>query len=254
MKQTKFEVKLPKEDVIDEQVSIIVAKALPKQKSMLGMLIDLWHSRHLWQVFFGRGEWLFSLILLVGVLVLTVLSVENNSIKASEFYSFTIIAAPFLFLALTCFSYIDKKRHGTLELVMTMKFTLYQMLAIRMFVYSIIASFFIITSILVAALFVEIKVLYSIPIGLSGLFIFAALLLLLYQERHLLVRTGVFCFIWIGGNLSLSYLLKDSYEFVLTKLPIFIYFLILIAAFSLFIFSLKRFFTRNQGGAFECLS
>lgn len=253
MEQNKFEVKLPKEEIIQDQISIIVAKGLPQRKTFLTTLKDIWHNVPLWQVFFGRGEWLFSLILLVGVITFTVITVGENSIKAGEFYRLIFTGAPFVFLALTGFSFIDKKLNGTLEIEMTTKFTVYQLLAIRMFVYSVIASFFIITCIVIAAQFIGIQVLYSIPIALSGLFIFAAVLLLLYQEQHLVLRTGVFCTVWIGGNLGLSQWFPNSYQFVITQLPIIIYFLILVSAICLYLYSLKRFFTRNQGGAFECL-
>lgn len=252
--RTKFEVKLPSEEVIEEQISIIIEKGLPKQKTISDYLRDIWRNAPLWHLLFGRGEWMFSLILFVVGLTLTVATVENSPMNESEFYLLIFTGAPFVFLALTGFSYWNKKWNNTLEIEMTTKYTVYQMLAIRMFVYSLFASFFIITCILVVAQFIEIKVLYSIPIGLSGLFIFAAILLLIYREQHLVFRTGAFCFVWVGGNWGLNTWFRDAYEYVLTQLPIIIYILILLFAVGFFIYALKRFFTRKQGGAFECLS
>lgn len=253
MEQNKCKVKLPTEEVIQKQISIIVNKGLPTRKSFSATLHDIWHNTSLWHLFFGRGEWLFSLVLLIGSITFTVMTVGEGSIQESEFYRLTFIGAPFLFLALTSFSYIDKKMSGTLEIEMTTKFTVYQLLAIRMFFYSIVASFFIITCFVIAAQFIGIQVLYSIPIALSSLFIFAGLLLYLYREQHVMLRTGLFSAIWIGGNLSLAKWFSNSYALVITQLPFIIYLFIFVSAICLYLFSLKRFFTRHQGGAFGCL-
>lgn len=252
MKRNQFEVMLPNDEVIEEQISTLVEKALPKQKTFLEALYEIYHKVPIRQVLFGRGEWLFSLFLWI-VLMAFVLTIGEQSMKATEFNSALFIAAPFAFVALTGFFYLDRRFNGTLEIEMTTKFTIYQMLAIRMFIYSIVASFLIITCILVAAQFIDIQIVYSIPIGLSGLFIFASIMLLLYREQHVFIRTAVICAIWIGGNWSLSHWFLDPYESVLLKLPIILYFIILLSVISLFMYALKRFFTRNQGGAFECL-
>ena len=179
MKRNKFEVRVPRDEIIREQISTIIEKGLPKRKTFLETLNEIYNKLPLWHVLFGRGEWLFSLLILTFFLSLTRLSPSNQTIQETEFYSLLFKVAPFGFLALTGFSYLHRRINRTLEIEMTTKFTVYQMLALRMFAYSIIASFLIITFILFTAQFIEVNIIYSIPIGLSGLFSFASIMLLL---------------------------------------------------------------------------
>ncbi|MGM9988851.1 MAG: hypothetical protein ACI35O_16715 [Bacillaceae bacterium] len=253
MKKTKFHIDLPTEEEISNQVSIIISKGLPQRQTMLQTIVDIWRDFPRKQFIFGMSEWLFTLILFVSSIVTMILVIKNDAFEITNFYKLSFVLSPFVFLTLTGASYMNKKLNGVLELEMTTKYTLYQVLAVRMLLYSMVASVLIITCSFIASLFIKMEVLRSIPIALSGLFLFASCFLFFFKERYVYVRTGLFCIVWTGGNILFSQMFKNGYELMIVQFPIIIYFVIMFVTFGLFLYAVKQFFTRDRGGVYECL-
>lgn len=252
--KTKFEPKLPTEEEIDRQIAMIVDKGLPRKQSMWEMLGEMWRVFPKKQLFFERGEILFTSLLLIVVAGQLWYTIEAPMETTDSWAAMLFLISPFLFLALTGFSTIRKKLEGTLELEMTMKYTVYQILAIRMLFYSIIASIVHAGCIVIAAQFIAMDVFKMISVALTGLFLFAAGLLYVLRGRGPLLKTILYCIGWLAGNFVLFGQDKQVYTQVIMQLPNAFYIMIACMAISLFLFGLQRFFTKQQGGTFECLS
>ncbi|WP_033826795.1 hypothetical protein [Bacillus andreraoultii] len=250
----KFEVKMPSDTEIDEQISIIVAKGLTKKQTIFHNVRTIWRVFPNRWLLFGKGEGIFSLILLLCVILFTVLLTKNQSFEMNQFYAYVFTLSPFIFISSAIFTFLDKKLNGTFEIEMTAKYTVYQMLAIRMFFYSLYASVINITFIMIVSQFIGIDVFRAIAITLSSLFLFATCLLILYKEKHLYFRMSIFCFTWAAGNIYLYQLLKETYTQVVEQIPLTVYFILVLLIIRFYFYVLKQFFTRNQGGAYECLS
>ena len=252
--KTKFEPKLPTEAEIDRQIAIIVGKGLPRRPSMWEVLAEIWREFPKRQLLFEKGELLFTglmLVVIVGQLWYTIEAPRNLT---DGWTAMLFLISPFMFLSLTGFSMIRKHLEGTLELEMTVKYTVYQILAIRMLFYSVVSSVVHMCCIAIAAQFIQMDVLKVVSVALTGLFIFAAGLLFILRGKRPHMNVPIYCIVWFTGNFVLFGEAKAVYMQVILQLPNALYIGIVFGAISFFLFGLQQFFKKQQGGAFECLS
>ncbi|KGR84483.1 hypothetical protein [Lysinibacillus odysseyi] len=251
--RTKFEAKLPEEAEIERQIAIIVSKGLSRKQSMWEVMRKIWREFPKRQLLFERGELLFTSLLLAVVASLLLYTIEAPRDTTDSWTAMLFLISPFLFLALTGFSTIRKQLEGTLELEMTMKYSVYQILAIRMLFYSITASIAHVCCIVIAAQFISMDVFKMISAALTGLFLFAAGLLYVLRGKRPLLHTIIYSISWFAGNFVLFSQAKLVYIQVVLQLPNALYIMMICAAISLFLFGLQQFFKKQQGGTLECL-
>lgn len=252
--KTKFEPKLPTDAEMERQIALIVKKGLPRRQSMCELLGEIWREFPKRQLLFDRGELLFTSLLLAVIVGQLYFAIETANLLHDSWIAMLFLISPFLFLALTGFSTIRKQLEGTLELEMTVKYTVYQILAIRMLFYSIVASIVHVVCILIASHFLSIDILKVVSVALTGLFLFAAGMLYMLRGRRPLRTVAIYCLGWFSGNLLLFSQAKAVYMPVLMQLPNAFYVLLTCGAISLYLYGLQRFFKKQQGGTFECLS
>lgn len=252
MKKEKFEIPNLSEKQVDQQIALIIQKGLPKRSSLRESIVHVVRDFPKRPFLFEPGEWLFSCILIVFMSYIVFSTTQNPNFKAPDFYSIIFALSPFVFIGLIGFSYMSKKMNGTLEIEMTMKYTVYQMLAIRMLFYSVIASIVNIGIIVVTAKFIQFDIFQAIAIALTGLFIFSAIFLLLVKGQFAAFKATVFSALWLLGNIALSKYETKAYGEVLIQLPSIVYITIALGAFILFIYALQQFFHTNEGGIMKC--
>ncbi|MGM9951103.1 MAG: hypothetical protein ACI33P_13310 [Lysinibacillus sp.] len=252
--KTKFEPKLPTEAEIDRQIAIIVGKGLPRRQSMWEMLAEIRREFPKRQLLFERGELLFTSLMLVVIAGQMWYTIEAPRNLTDGWTAMLFLISPFLFLALTGFSMIRKQLEGTMELEMTVKYTVYQILAIRMLFYSVVSSVVHMCCIMIAAQFIQMDVLKAVSVALTGLFLFAAGLLYILRGKRPLLNVVIYCIVWFTGNFVLFGEAKKVYMQILLQLPNALYIGIVCGAVSFFLVGLQQFFKKQQGGAFECLS
>lgn len=252
MDKEKWSIPYPSDEEINKHVALIVKQGLPKKQNFLVSIVEM--KRQIgWQyIFINRGEALFSGCLMLIVLVYAFLVSNESAVQVSGFYGMLFILSPLAFLSLMAYGYYQKKLSHTFELEMTMKYTVFQLLAIRMLVFSSIAIFINMTFVLIVSLKVDFDVLHGILLSMTGLFVFSAGLLLVLRSGNFIKQSVFFIAAWVLVNVSLFILLGNQYGAILNGLPSIAYGIILMISFWVYMISLKHVFNRKQEEAWAC--
>lgn len=252
MEKKKFEIPNLSKKQVDQQITMIIQKGLPKRSSLRASLVQIVQNFPKRQFLYEPAEWLFTCVLIVFMSYIVHSTIQNPTFMATDFYSFIFALSPFVFIGLIGFSYMSKKINGTFEIEMTMKYTVYQMLAIRMLLYSVIASIVNISVIVITSKYLQFEIFQAIAIALTGLFIYSAIFLLLVKGQLAAFKAITFSALWLFGNIVLSNDETITYIKVLIQLPILVYVTITIGAFLLFIYALQQFFQTNVREVMKC--
>lgn len=248
--KAEFEVKTPNDQQIEQQIQVIIQQAFPKQKSTVALAAEIWRvfsKREL----FGRSELLFSILIVALVAIQLIYMIVNQDELGVEWAGILFLVAPFIFLALTVSNYITKQFAGMVEIEMTMKYTMYQLLAIRMAMYSVYAIVVHITTLFVASQFFVFDELTLTSFSLSGLFLFATGMLILMRKNSSFIRILLYSGCWfVVTSVVFTKLNLD----VVMQLPKIVYVLVMVVTMYLFIHAIYQMFTKKQGGSYECLS
>lgn len=242
----------PNEKEIDTQIQLILEQGLPQKQSLIASIFEMKNQIGWQYVVLNRGEILFNgLVLFIAIYYLLIVS-DIASVYSASFYGLIFTGSPLLFLSLSAYSYYQKYSNHTFELEMTLKYTVFQLLAVRMLFFSGVGVLVNVSLILLLSIKVELNVWQVLLLSLSGLFLFAGGLLFAIRKGNLFRRSVFFIGAWVAFNLGLLVYTDEHYEKFLVGLPTFLYGVILFASLLLFTVSLKQLFYRKQEEAFLC--
>ncbi|MGX1193082.1 hypothetical protein [Metabacillus sp. SLBN-84] len=250
--KSKWSIPYPSDEDINKQVALIVKQGLPKKQNLILSIAEIRRQMGWQYLFINRGEALFSGCLMIIVLAYLFLVSNEAANQAPDFYGMLFILSPLSFLSFMAYGYYHKKVNDTFELEMTMKYTVYQLLVVRMLVFSSMAIFVNITVVFILSYKVDLNVLRGILVSMTGLFVFSAGLLFVLRSGHFLKRSVLFIAAWVLVNTVLFLLSGKEYGAVLNTLPMISYGVILLVSFWIYLISLKHVFNRRHEEALAC--
>lgn len=232
---------MPDERTIQNQIQAIVAAGVKPKESFFTYLKSMYQQVGIKHLFSDRSELMFILFTTFTVLSIFFVSPEPERIQVDNMYSFIFLISPVLFITLSIYTYLNKVMNATLDVEMTCKYNVYQVIAFRMLAFSVIATLVnSLTIFFIVMAYDDVQFFRAIMISITGLFIFSIVFLYTLMKRRSTVIAAITIVGWIVGNLLIKLLDNKLYNDILVNLPLFIYVIILIGSITFYIHLLKR--------------
>lgn len=190
-------------------------------------------------IFHDKTE--LGIILLSGIFVLFFSMTSLNNREVGSLYKFIFISSPILYLSVILFSFYNSKTKGVFQLEMTCKYNLYQLSALRMFIFSL-GSILINTIVIVfmSILNKDLNALRLIILSVTGLFLFSTVFIYALMRFKSVFSKAFIIVGWILGNLLLSFGNEKYYLEFLMEVPIYVHIVISIVCIFLYVKNLKE--------------
>lgn len=228
MNKEKFHIPIPDEHTIQTQIQQIVDAALKRKVSLLSYLNLMYQQIGIKHLFSDRSEYVFALITTVTFLGIFLFRPEPAQAQVYDLYGFIFLISPVLFIVLSIYTYSNKIMSGTFEVEMTCKYNVFQIIAFRMLVFSVLAILFnSLTIFFMSLIYEEVEFIRAFMISNTGLFTFSILFLFAMMKKRSSVVASTTIIGWTLGNLLLIYMNNQLYRDVLVNMPLFIYALVL---------------------------
>lgn len=242
----------PSDDEIERQASLIVKAAYQEKRSFFEQVQEVKDRMGWLYLMPNRSEWIMTLLIVAAMGFMIYNLVSHSKELSHMIYNFAFFTSPFPILVLALYSLYEKREKQVMELEMTLKTTIFQIIALRMISFSGIALVVSITVSASLAINFELPFLRMWLISLAGLFTFTALLLAALSKGEVWKNSWGVSIAWVVINFSWMLALPESYNRVIFELPIVIYALILLLAFSVSCYTFTRTFSRKQEGLGLC--
>lgn len=241
MNKEKFEIPIPDESIIKEQIEQIVSAGVKKKESFFCFMKDMYKQVGLKNLFSDGSELFFILITTITALIIFIIKPEQVVGQVDGIYSFIFLISPMLFLFLSIFTYANKVTQGTFDVEMVCKYNVFQIIVFRMLAFSVIAVLFNTTTIFFMAKEYEgIHFFRAVLVSVSGLFTFSLLFLYVMMKGRTLFFAILTICGWIAGNLILRFIDNQLYLDILVNMPLSIYVLVISGIFYFYLKSLNR--------------
>ena len=238
----------PSEQEIERQVKMIVNKGLPEKKSFLHEITALYGQFGWWHLLPNRNEWLFTFIMMSSSFLFIWLTAINESLRSPTYFVLLFTLSPFIFASLSIFSIYEKKENQTYEVEMTTKYTVFQLIGLRMLLYSGLAILCNTSISLWLSHALNIEFFRIWLLSLTGLFIFATGLLMAMKSGQVISKLIWYVVGWVCVN-SLLYIFADMhYVQFIVQLPVVIYGGLVTLLILTFSWAFKRMILRKQEG------
>ena len=151
-----------------EEVDFIVNKGVKPKMSFIRYLRECFRDIGFKNIFHDKTE--LFIIALIYILLSILTFIINFNIK--DIYKSTFFISPILYLGTVLFSFYNSKERGAFDVEMTCKYNLYQLSALRMFIFSL-ASIFInsLSIIIILIMGKEVDAIRMIIISITGVFL-----------------------------------------------------------------------------------
>lgn len=242
----------PTEEEIDQQITQIIAKGLPKQKSFFSEIQGLYKQMGWRYILPNQNEWIFTVIALVALLLIVGVTFGSDRVLTAKEMALFFMISPFLFMSLSLFSFFDKREAHTFELEMTTKFTVFQIIAVRMLAFSGLAIVSNTSLALWLASTHELSFIRLWLLSLTGLFLFATGLLVALRKGQVVPKLIGYVSGWLIINSGLVWLADEAYVQVLQTLPTVLYGSLVVILIVLFGLAFKRMYLRKQEEVLLC--
>ena len=250
---TRYEkIPYPSDEEIERQIRQIVDKGVVKRKSFFSELVTLQRNVG-WQILLpNKNENVFTAIIVMAILLLEWLTLGSLGEQKLNYILLFFMLSPFIFASLSIYSFYEKQENQTFELEMTTKYTVFQLIGLRMLFFS---CFAILLNTSLSFLFMS-----TLDIGfwrlwlisLTSLFLFAVGMLYVLKSGRAVRRMLVYSFGWIMTNVLCMNYANDIIVQFLLQLPLVVYIILLMTFIWLFIFNFKNFYLRKREGIFTC--
>ncbi|MBB6716666.1 hypothetical protein [Clostridium gasigenes] len=239
-------------DIPDIDIASIVDLGVKVKKSFFTYLKDMIQEIGLKSIFHDKNEVIFISLLVVAVLGFFMINISDNSSEISEIYRFIFVSSPILYIVILLFSLFNTKEKGTYELEMSCKYNLYQMLALRMFIFSLIST--VVNTIIILLVFMwkhNIDVLRAVCVSVTGLFLFSSVFIYIALSSKREVSKLLLVGSWVAINIGIYFIDKKMYDTFLMEVPIYIHLIVTLVCVIFYVKNLNRFINfRSERGGF----
>lgn len=241
MGKEKFHIPFPDEDTIRNQINQIVSTSVKSKESFFTYLKSMYQQVGIKHLFSDRSELTFILITAITLLILFFIRPDPSTAQMDDLYAFIFLISPVLFIVLSIYTYTNKIMNATYEVEMVCKYNVFQIIAFRMLVFSVITILVnSLTIFFIVRVYDYIQFFRAFMISTSGLFIFSIVFLYILMKRRTKVVATIMIFAWLIGNLLLRFMNNKLYSDILVNIPLFIYGIIIIISIFIYINFLKR--------------
>src|SRR5690625_736326 len=140
MNKEKFTIPIPDEQIIQSQIEQVISSSINQNitfPAYLQAMVRQVGMKHLFVDRWALGFILFTVITLLGSFLSMQVPVPTENL-----YAFIFIMSPLLFLLFSFYTYLNKVQKSTYEVEITCKYNLYEIIAFRILVFSIISILF----------------------------------------------------------------------------------------------------------------
>lgn len=242
MSKEKFSIPFPDDETMQNEIGKIVATGVKRKEFFLSYLTSMYRQIGFRQLFSDRSELAFTLITAITLLICYLFSPDPSFAKADDVYAFIFLVSPVLFVALSFFTYSNKMANGTFEVEMVCKYHVFQIIAFRMLMFSLMTmmlNLFVIVWMI--SVYDHIQFFRALMISNSGLFLFSTMFLYVLMKRRTNFVSIITIASWLMGNILLSVVSNQWYSELLINMPLFIYGVVIAASLFGYIQLLKRF-------------
>lgn len=250
MNKEKFHIPMPDEQIIEQEINKVVKSSFKRQPSFLSFLKEMYEKIGMRHLFSDRTELTFILFTAILLLVLLASSPSPAYMEANDVYAFLFLVSPIMFIVFSIYTYVNKIQKATYEVEMTCKYHLFQIIAFRMLVFSVVTILFN-TFIITAAVIVyeDVHFLRAFVISTTALFSFSILFLYVLMKRRSTPMVTLVVASWILGNLFFRSISISLYDDLLVGMPLVVYAIVTIGSVYVYIGVLKKIvqFNRSRG-------
>ncbi|MBP3950960.1 hypothetical protein [Bacillus suaedae] len=239
MDKEKFHIPMPDEQTIQRQIDDIVHETSARNLSFFSLLKEMYEQIGLKHLLSDRSEMVF---ILISIVVLFGIFLFKPDMNDYDLYGYLFFVSPVLFVTLSLYSYLNKVMNGTMEVEMTCKYHVYQIIVFRMLVFSVLSILFnAFTILLMSLIYKDIEFVRAFMISNTGLFLFSILFLFVISKRASAVVVGGMMTVWTVGNLLLLNSGHVLYRELLLTMPLIIYVFVLVGVVAFYLVSVKHF-------------
>lgn len=236
---SKFEVEMPTEIEIKNQIDYIIDIALKKKTNFFSYLTKMIKELGLKNIFFNPVEIIQALSITTLYILLIRISFDiGKSTNKDLLYSIVFMVSPMFYILVNLFSLVKIKENNMYEIEMTCKYDIYQLISLRMLIFSFISIVF--NSIIIIGLSNYIDVFRGIMISLSSLLLFSVISLYIFLNTKFIFLRFLFCILWIVLNLLLFKFNYTNYLNLLNLIPNIVYIAVIIVAGYMYLQNIKK--------------
>lgn len=239
-------------DIPKIDIGQIVECGVKTKKSFFKYLKDMVKEIGFKNIFHDKNEVIFITLLVIATITFAMVNISANNADIASIYRFIFIISPVLYIVILLFSFFNTKQKGTFELEMICKYNLYQMLALRMFMFSIIST--IINTIIILVVFIwreNIEILRAVCISITGLFLFSSIFIYIAVLTKKSISKLLLVIGWVVINIVFYFMNNSIYNKFLIEMPVYIHLIVSLICMIFYIKNLNRFINfRSERGTF----
>lgn len=239
MRKQKLQIPSLDEQVVQMEIDKIVATGITPKVTFLTYLKSMIQQVGMRHIFSDRLELGFLITVVAALLAMLIISPFQGQIQ--DIYSYIFLLSPILFMVLSVSTYLRKTQNNTYEVEMACKYNVYQIIACRMLLFSLLSV--VLNTIAIAAVamqFEGIHFLRAFLLSLTSLFVFSTLLLFALMRRRTSVIVVMTVIGWTFGNLLLQTVNVQVYNDFLLKLPTVVNAIVLLGMVFIYIRCVKK--------------
>lgn len=243
----KDNIEIPELEFINKEINEIVSKGVKPKESFFRYLINIIKNLGFKNIFHDKIQ---IILILVVLFIFNLIFLSQDTMNIDGLYVTIFILTPITYLIIALFSYFNSKQSETFDIEMVCKYNIYQILAVRMFIFSIISILMNCT--LIFILYInnkKIDLIRTNIIAITALFIFSAILLYAIVNIRKNYVKYIIIIGWFFINVTIKNIGYEKYIEFLKEAPLYIHIGVSIISICIYIYSLRKLINirRNKG-------
>jgi hypothetical protein len=242
MRADKFKIEYPDEKEIASQIEMIVDKGVTKRKSFFAYLKGMYKQIGLRYIFHDFTELIFTVVVFANVIFMVCMDGRYGIVSMNDnIYVFVFVISPLLYFAMSLIAFADSKYNVTYEVEMSCKYSIYQLAAFRMLMFSICCTAISIgADAAIVTIFKGVSLFYLITLSVTSLFIFSTVFLYVLRRTHSRYAKYLAGAGWLLFNLVPFVLCNGLYGTFIKSVPLYAYLIMAAACVVIYMENLKK--------------
>ncbi|TSB46631.1 hypothetical protein [Alkalicoccobacillus porphyridii] len=245
MNEKKPTINYPNEVEMDKHINNIVDAGMPGKKSIIDHLLVMYSEVGLGHLFKDKTEILF--LIFIGFSVMSFLSLSLTSNQAADHvYIFLFTISPCVYFILAVRSFVQKMYRDA-QIEHTTKYSMTQLSAFRMFLFSIVSLGLNTIVIAFISIFItDISILRAFLIMSCSLLLFSVMFLFVFNRSSTsFIQSWGLASLWVVVNGLLYLIFPTGFQDLLTRIPLVAYILVSLIGMILLCKSIQSLFSYN---------
>lgn len=236
-----FHVDMPNDEQIESEIRQIVAAGVKPKPSFFTELKTVYRQVGLRRLISDHSEHVLLLLAVVSVLSFLSIQMTGTEVQVQDLYRFIFFVSPLLYLLVSFYTVFHKVQNRTYEVEMTCQHNVYQIIAFRMLVFSIVSISVNTVSIgLLNVVYENLQFIRAWMISTTALFVFSVLFLYVMMKKRSATMTYAVIAVWVGGNGCLLVFDHALTYLLLVNLPLFVYAIVMVTCLVIYLNKLRH--------------